>query len=71
MTEERKRRGERRLELEHASAQLQEIRAALEESWRSFNAVSDPALTEAYIYEINALRSRYDHAVRQLKTLLL
>ena len=71
MTEERKRRGEQRLELQHARAELEEIRRALGESWQSFNAASDPALTEACIYEINALRGRYDHVCKQLKTLML
>jgi hypothetical protein len=68
---ERKRRGAQRQELERARAELEEIRGELDGSWRSFNASADPALTEAYIFEINALLGRYDHVCRQIKTLLL
>ncbi len=71
MTEERKRRSDRRQELLRARAELEEIRFALDESWQSFNRSTDPALTEAYIFEINALRSRYDHVFKQLKSLAL
>jgi TATA-binding protein-associated factor Taf7 len=71
LTEERKRRSDRRQELLRARAELEEIRFALDESWQSFNRSTDPALTEAYIFEINALRSRYDHVFKQLKSLAL
>ncbi len=71
MTDERKRRGARRQELERTRAELEALRDALGESWRSFNAAEDPALTEACIFEINALRSRYDAVFRQLKALTL
>lgn len=71
MTEERKQRGDRRQELSRARAELEEIRAALDGSWQSFNRSTDPALTEAYIFQINALRSRYDHIVKLLKSLAL
>lgn len=71
MTEERKQRGDRRQELSRARAELEEIRAALDGSWQSFNRSTDPALTEAYIFQINALRSRYDHIFKQLKSMAL
>lgn len=51
--------------------ELEEIRLALDGSWQRFDRSADPALTEACIFEINALRSRYDHVFKQLKTLSL
>lgn len=57
------------MELERAREDLAEIREALTEAYQSFNSSADPALTEAYIFEINALRGRYDHAFKLLKTL--
>lgn len=71
MTEERKRRSDRRQELIRARAELEEIRFALDESWQSFNLSADPAITEACIFEINALRGRFDHVFKQLKMLTL
>ncbi len=71
MTGERKRRSAQRQELERTRAELEALRFALGDSWRSFNAAADPALTEACIFEINALRNRYDAAFKQLKALTL
>ena len=71
MTEERRSRGARRLELERTRSELEAIRFALGESWQAFDLCADPALTEAHIYEINALRSRYDAVFRHLKSIAL
>lgn len=40
---------------------------ALKEAYDKFNYVSEPELVEACIYEISALKSRYDYLLRCIK----
>ena len=54
----------RRAELKRVSDEITSIRRDLSEAWDVFNSTTDPALTEACIYEINALRARYDHIIK-------
>ena len=61
----------RQAELKKAEAELGSIQTELGDAYRLFNATSDPALLDACIYEINALHSRYDHALKGIKSLLL
>ncbi|MGI5936850.1 MAG: DUF2508 family protein [Oscillospiraceae bacterium] len=56
-----------RAELRRATEEIIGIRTSLAAAYSCFNNTSDPELTEAYIYEINALRARYDYALRRLK----
>jgi len=56
-----------RAELRRATEEIVEILGSLSAAYSCFNNISDPDLTEAYIYEINALRTRYDCALRRLK----
>ena len=58
-------------EVRKAQGELKKIRLGLEEAYAHFHETNDPALMDAYIYEINALQARYDHAVRSLKSLFL
>lgn len=60
-----------RVELKLAGAELAEIRQSLDKAYECFNSTSDPELTDACIFEINALRARYDHALRVVKNRLL
>ncbi|HHU23351.1 MAG TPA: DUF2508 family protein [Clostridiales bacterium] len=53
--------------LRRAAEELGGIRMSLAAAYSCFNNTSDPELAEAYIYEINALRARYDHALRVIK----
>ena len=64
-----KERRRRRAELKKAESELTAIQTALDQAYSRFDHASDPVLTDAYIYEINALRARYDHAVKGLKML--
>ena len=58
----------KRAELYRSQNEINEIRSSLLDAYTSFNSTSDPDLLEAYIYEINALRARYDYALRRAKT---
>ena len=63
----------KRLELEEERRTLREgleqTRVGLAQAYAGFNAVSDPELTDAYLYEILALRARYNYLLRQVKAL--
>ena len=51
-------------------AEVQRVRAEhLEQAYNEFDNVTDPLLMEACIYEINALRAKYNCAVHDLKNL--
>lgn len=65
MTEKKTRRNE----LIRAQGELRGIRDQLERAYLFFDRSSDPELTDACIYEINALRARYDHAIRNIKAI--
>jgi len=54
-------------ELDAAISEVRSIRNALSGAYSFFNNTDDPGLTEAGIYEINALRARYDSALRSVK----
>ena len=64
--------------MKHRQSPAQMLTAELEEELRTtiqllrsaydrFNFTDDPELTEACIYEIKALKSRYSYLVRRLK----
>ena len=40
---------------------------ALKEAYEKFNYVSEPELVEACVYEINALKARYNYLLRCIK----
>lgn len=67
----------RRLEKQRAAerdrvlTELRDVKSSLDDTYRLFDLTLDPALVEAYIYEMNALRSRYDHLLRSAKTMFL
>ena len=48
-------------------AEVQRVRT--EQAYNEFDNVTDPLLMEACIYEINALRAKYNCAVHDLKNL--
>ena len=56
-----------RAELLRAKASLEEIRFALHDAYSCFDRIADPELTDACIYEINALRARYNNELRALR----
>lgn len=69
MPEKRRLRRAYETELKKQKDAIFSIRRELECAYYNFNSETDPALTEAYIYEISALRARYDHAFQSLKNL--
>jgi len=59
----------RQAELARAQCRIAEIRQALTGLYSCFDDVADPELTEACIFEINALRARYNSEIRQIKSM--
>ena len=59
----------RQAELLRAEKRLAEIRGALCDAYSCFDAIADPELTDACIFEINALRARYNNEIRQIKSI--
>ncbi len=58
------------------SAERQELlqslaatRVQINQAYRSFNTAHDPELVESFVYEINALQSRYSYLLRRVKEL--
>lgn len=49
--------------------EMAQTRRMLNQAYQGFNAHSDPDLVESYVYEINALQSRYSYLVRRMKDL--
>lgn len=62
---------EKREEIAKAQAELGEVRRSLGDAYRQFDAVTDDASMDVCIFEISALRSKYNCAVRNLKSLYL
>lgn len=58
-------------EYDKAIAELGDVRERLDETYKRFNAVTDNAALDACIYEISALKSRYNCAVRAVKSFYL
>ena len=48
-------------------SELSETRFALAQAYSRFNAVSEPELVDACIFELNALQSRYGYLLRLVK----
>ncbi len=69
MSAKRKLRAQRSAELLRARNQLGELRDALAAAYFSFEQSVDPDTTDACIFEINALRTRYNSAIRQIKSI--
>ena len=59
------REGTRRVLLEG----LSQTRALIAQAYQGFNDACDPDLIESYVFEINALQSRYTYLLRQVKEL--
>ena len=59
------------LKMDGAAQELGEVRRSLNEAYRQFNTVTDDVTMDACIFEISALKSKYNCAVRNLKSLYL
>ena len=44
-------------------------RALIQQAYRGFNSAEDGDLIESYVFEINALQSRYNYLLRRVKEL--
>lgn len=69
MSTQRRRRKAQQAELRRAAAAVRGVRRELEQAYSRFDNVSDPLLMDACIFEINALRAKYNIAVHDLKNL--
>ena len=63
--QEKDREGTRRILLDG----LSQTRALIAQAYQGFNDACDPDLIESYVFEINALQSRYTYLLRQVKEL--
>ena len=63
--QEKEREGTRRILLDG----LSQTRALIAPAYQGFNDACDPDLIESYVFEINALQSRYTYLLRQVKEL--
>ena len=48
---------------------LAQTRALIQQAYRGFNSAEDGDLIESYVFEINALQSRYNYLLRRVKEL--
>ncbi len=69
MSEKRKEKKRLKAERARVRGEINEIKCGLDCAWSAFNNVTDPTVMDAYIYEISALQSRYNCAVKDLKAL--
>lgn len=60
---------ERSAELQRSVDEVSGIRSALGEAYARFDGLADPELLDACIFEISALRSHYNSALRRQKGL--
>lgn len=66
------RKEEKRLKVEYARRlnELNDVRSQLRQAYAAFDNTTDCDMMEACIYEINALKSRYNSAVVNVKNLM-
>ena len=69
MSSQRKQHKAQQAEVKKATAEMLCIRRDLEQAYSRFDNLSDPLLMDACIFEINALRAKYNCAVHDLKNL--
>ena len=50
-------------------ASLASTRTQINQAYGAFNTASDSDLIESYVFEINALQSRYNYLLRRVKEL--
>ena len=69
MISKRKEMKLRKAAVKQSLVELGQLNAALTVSYRNFNSVSDPVVMDACIYEINALRSRRDSILHDIRNI--
>ncbi len=58
-------------DIKKAVEELNAVRAQLDDTYCRFNNLTDPAQLDTCIFEISALKSKYNCAVRNLKSFYL
>lgn len=66
--QERKAKKAQQRELSSLKAEVRNLHQELDDLYSRFDMVTDPTQVDACIFEMNALISKYDYAVKQLKT---
>ena len=67
----RKQKKARAADYNKAMQELNDVRSQLDDTYNRFNSVSDSAQLDACIYEISALKSKYNCAVRAIRSFYL
>ena len=67
MTKNQKDGKVRRKELNRVAGEIGSIRSSLDDAYTQFNNTTDPDALDACIFEISALRSRYNTALKQYR----
>ena len=57
----------RKAELSRYASEIGSIRGCLDEAYTQFNSTTDPDALDACIFEISALRSRYNTALKHYR----
>lgn len=65
----RRRADPRAEEREQLKQVMTRTRVEINQAYAGFNCQSDPDLVDSYVYEINALQSRYSYLMRRFKAL--
>ena len=58
-------------DIKKAVDEINSVRSQLDDTYMRFNNVTDPAQLDTCIFEISALKSKYNCAVRNLKSFFL
>ena len=57
----------RQHELEQTAMEISELRSSLDEAYSHFNHTTEPGAVDACVFEINALRARYNTALKHYR----
>ena len=69
MKQSKKDRQRQEGEVRELEKSLQETRLLIAQAYAGFNAAADGELVESYVYEIQALQTRYSYLLRRRKAL--
>ena len=69
MKQKKKEQKQRKAEYQRHLNELNSIRSRLSSSYAAFDNITDPDMMDACIFEISALKSRYNHAVSSIRKL--
>ncbi|MEG1242789.1 MAG: hypothetical protein RSD32_07505 [Oscillospiraceae bacterium] len=67
MSKDKKIKQARQAECSHFTAELSGIQSSLDEAYIQFNNTVDPDALDACIFEISALRSRYNTTLKHFR----